>query len=84
MAVAGDTPGLTLLHPDPPVVLVEGFMSSQQCDEWMAAAEESGGGRLGEGSGASSDWDTGRVCCRDMAGEKGRGWSAIQPVVCCE
>jgi hypothetical protein len=45
-----DYPGLALLHADPPVLAVHGFMRPEECDALVAAAQESGGRRAGCGA----------------------------------
>ncbi|PNH11609.1 hypothetical protein TSOC_001536, partial [Tetrabaena socialis] len=50
------TPGLRVLHLDPPVLAVEGFLSAEQCERMVAAAERSGrmvASRIGAGNVAS-------------------------------
>ncbi len=37
------TPGMRVVHLDPPVLTVDGFLSYEECDRMVAAAEASGG-----------------------------------------
>lgn len=37
-----DTPGLTLLHLDPPIFTVDSFMSPEECADLISAAEATG------------------------------------------
>ncbi|KAG2436497.1 hypothetical protein HXX76_006796 [Chlamydomonas incerta] len=57
MPVDLSTPGLRLLHLDPPVITVDGFLPHDVCDDMVRAAEASGrmvGSRIGAGNVAAA------------------------------
>ncbi|KAG2454686.1 hypothetical protein HYH02_000524 [Chlamydomonas schloesseri] len=57
MGVDLATPGLRLLHLDPPVLTVDGFLPDHVCDAMIAAAEASGrmvGSRIGAGNASAA------------------------------
>ena len=65
LRVNTDVPGLKVLHIDPPVVTVEGFLTADECDALINAARDSGEMRTSEigGAGAASaDVRTSRTC----------------------
>ena len=65
LRVNTDVPGLKVLHIDPPVVTVEGFLTADECDALIHAARDSGEMRTSEigGAGAASaDVRTSRTC----------------------
>jgi hypothetical protein len=37
-----DTPGVTVLHLDPPILTMDNFMSAEECADLIAAAEATG------------------------------------------
>ena len=70
LRVNTDTPGLRVLHIDPPVLTVDDFLTAEECDALVAAARESGEMKTSEVGGAAgndANVRTSRTCTLNSA-----------------
>jgi|TARA_B110000967_G_scaffold32292_2_gene30734 prolyl 4-hydroxylase len=61
-----DTPGLKVLHIDPPILTIDGFLTAEACDALIKAAGESGLMKTsGVGGAANENIRTSKTCTLD-------------------